>query len=91
MTHTEKLAWEKQAYGMTAAEVDQMVKQQAFPGTEMMFAAGLISDAQHVIDAEFNEDGWVSPQRANQARQYMNIAKKIMFDMMNNSEERKAA
>ena len=89
MTHTEKLAWEKQAYGMTAVEVDQMVKQQAFPGTEMMFAAGLISDAQHVIDAEFNDDGWVSPQRANQARQYMNIAKKIMFDMMD--QQRKAA
>ena len=89
MTHTEKLAWEKQAYGMTAAEVNQMVKQQAFPGTEMIFAAGLLSDAQHVIDAEFNDDGWVSPQRANQARQYINIAKKIMFDMMD--QERKAA
>ena len=89
MTHTEKLAWEKQAYGMTAAEVNQMVKQQAFPGTEMIFAAGLLSDAQHVIDAEFNDDGWVSPQRANQARQYINIAKRIMFDMMD--QERKAA
>ena len=89
MTHTEKLAWEKQAYGMTAAEVNQMVKQQAFPGTEMIFAAGLLSDAQHVIDAEFNDDGWVSPQRANQARQYIKIAKKIMFDMMD--QERKAA
>lgn len=55
----------------------------------MMFAAGLLSDAQHVIDAEFNDDGWVSPQRANEARQYINIAKKIMFDMMD--QERKAA
>lgn len=89
MTDLEKIRWEKQAYGMTAAQVDQMVKQQAFPGTEMMFAAGMLSDAQQVIDQEFNEDGWVSPERANQARQYINIAKKIMFDMMD--QQRKAA
>ena len=57
--------------------------------TEILFAAGLLSDAQHVIDAEFNDEGWVSPQRANQARQYINIAKKIMFDMMD--QEGKAA
>ena len=89
MTDLQKLDWEKQAYGMTAAQVDQMVKQQAFPGAEMMFVAGMLSDAQQVIDAEFNDDGWVSPQRANEARQYINIAKKIMFDMMD--QQRKAA
>jgi hypothetical protein len=89
MTTLEKLNWEKQAYGMTAAEVDRMVKEQAFPGTEMMFAAGMLSDAQQIMDPEFNQDGWVSPETANQARQYMNIAKKIMFDMMD--QQRKAA
>jgi len=84
----EKLAWEKQAYGMTVAQLDRMVKEQALPGSEMMFAAGLLSDAQHIISTEVNEDGWVSPDLANQARQYMNMAKHIMFNAMR--EEREA-
>ena len=80
---------EIQMYGMTKSQLKAMVKQQAFPGTEMLFAAGLLSDAQQIMDPEFNADGWVSPQTANQARQYMNCAKAIMFGLMN--EEREAA
>ena len=79
------LQWEIQAYGMTKAQLDHMVKTQAFPGQEMMFAAGLLSDAQHIMDPEFNADGWVSPETANQARQYINCAKAIMFDVMDPS------
>lgn len=76
------LDWEIQAYGMSEEAVDRMVKQQAFPGQEMMFAAGMLSDAQQIMDPEFNADGWVSPETANRARQYMNIAKYIMFNTM---------
>jgi len=75
------LDWEIQAYGMSEEAVDRMVKQQAFPGQEMMFAAGMLSDAQQIMDPEFNADGWVSPETANRARQYMNIAKYIMFNL----------
>lgn len=89
MTNKEKLEWELQAYGMSKAALMKMVKEQAFPGTEMMFAAGLLSDAQQIMDPEFSDEGWVSPQTANQARQYINCAKAIMFGLMN--EERKAA
>ena len=81
------LQWEIQAYGMTKAQLDHMVKTQAFPGTELMFAAGMLSDAQQIMDPEFNADGWVSPQTANQARQYMNIAKYIMFNVMDPSRQ----
>jgi hypothetical protein len=81
-TKTADLQWEIQAYGMTADAVRRMVKQQAFPGTEMMFAAGMLSDAQQLLDPEFNDEGWVSPETANRARQYMNIAKFIMFNQM---------
>ena len=77
----EDLAWEIQAYGMTQEAVDRMIKTQAFPGTEMMFAAGMLSDAQQLLDPEFNDEGWVSPETANRARQYMNIAKYIMFNL----------
>jgi hypothetical protein len=84
-TKEEQLQWEKQAYGMTKAQLDHMVKTQAFPGQEMMFAAGMLSDAQQVFDPEFNADGWVSPETANQARQYINCAKAIMFDVMDPS------
>ena len=79
------LQWEIQAYGMSKAAVDRMVKEQAFPGTELMFAAGMLSDAQQIMDPEFNADGWVSPETANRARQYMNIAKYIMFNVMDPS------
>ena len=81
----EQLQWERQAYGMTKAQLDHMVKTQAFPGQEMMFAAGLLSDAQQIMDPELNDEGWVSPQTANQARQYINCAKAIMFDVMDPS------
>ena len=74
------LQWEMQAYGMSEAAIVNMVKIQAFPGTELMFAAGMLSDAQQILDPEFNADGWVSPETANRARQYMNIAKFIMFN-----------
>jgi hypothetical protein len=80
---------EIQMYGMTKAQLNLMVKQQAFPGTEMMFAAGLLSDAQHVIGTETHEqnEGWVDPKSANQARQFMNCAKAIMFDYLNKQRE----
>jgi len=89
MTIGSDLEWEKQAYGMTKAQLDQMVKLQAFPGQEMMFAAGLLSDAQHVIGTETHEsnEGWVDPKSANQARQFMNCAKAIMFDYLNKQRE----
>jgi hypothetical protein len=83
----DQVKWEKQAYGMTKAQLNALVKEQAFPGQEMMFAAGLLSDAQQVMDPEFNDEGWVSPQTANQARQYINCAKAIMFDIMDPSRK----
>lgn len=84
-TKQKKLVWEKQAYGMSKTQLFAMVKEQAFPGTEMMFAAGMLSDAQEIIGADFNgaNEGWVSPQQANQARQFINCAKAIIFDVLN--------
>jgi hypothetical protein len=41
-TKEEQLQWEMQAYGMTKQQLDHMVKTQAFPGQEMMFAAGYV-------------------------------------------------
>jgi hypothetical protein len=88
-TKQDQLKWELQCYGMTKAQLNQMVKLQAFPGQEMMFAAGLLSDAQHVIDKETHEhnEGWVDPQAANQARQYINCAKAIIFNLMETRKE----
>jgi hypothetical protein len=83
------LDWEIQCYGMSEASVKHLVETQAFPGTEMMFAAGMLSDAQQIMDPECNDEGWVSPETANRARQYINVAKYIMFNMM--KDERKAA
>jgi hypothetical protein len=83
----DQVKWEKQAYGMTKAQLNALVKEQAFPGQEMMFTAGLLSDAQQIMDPEFNDEGWVSPQTANQARQYINCAKAIMFDIMDPSRK----
>ena len=84
-TKEEQLKWEIQAYGMTKEALNRMVKTQAPYGQELMFAAGLLSDAQQILDPEFNADGWVSPETANQARQYVNCAKAIMFDVIDPS------
>lgn len=81
------LQWELQAYGMSEEAVRRMVKTQAMPGMEMMFAAGMLSDAQQLLDPEFNDEGWVSPETANRAHQYMNIAKFIMFNQMRDKRE----
>ena len=83
-TKEEQLQWEVQAYGMSKKALDHMVKTQAFPGQEMMFAAGLLSDAQEILAEEWNPDG-VSAYDANRVRQLMNCAKAIMFDVMDPS------
>jgi len=79
----EKLAWELQAYGCTKADLMRMVKEQSFPGTELMFAAGILSDAQEIISGEFGEPD------TETARQFINRAKCIMFNLM--EREREAA
>jgi len=84
----EQLQWERQAYGMTKAQLDHMVKTQAFPGQEMMFAAGLLSDAQEILAEEWNPDGYVDKHNANRARQMINCAKAIMFDVMDPSRRK---
>lgn len=87
-TAQEELAWEIQCYGMSAASLKHLVESQAFPGTELMFAAGMLSDAQEILSAEWNPDG-VDAHHANRARQMINCAKYIMFNQMR--EEREAA
>ncbi len=84
MTATEKNQWEMQAYGNTKAAILSSVKNSItfkFSGPGMVIASYL-SDAQEIIGAEINEsnEGWVSPNQANQARQYMNIAKMLMME-----------
>ena len=68
MTDSKKdqIQWELQAYGCTKAELMQIVKDQCFPGQELMFAAGILSDAQEVISGEFGEPD------VETARQYIN-------------------
>lgn len=85
----EQIKWEMQCYGMTKDQLKRIVKEQSFPGTEIMFAAGLLSDAQEVIGADLNgaNEGWVDPQAANQARQFINCAKAIIFDLMESRKE----
>lgn len=70
-------------FGCTQAQLVAAVKQQAFPGTELMFAAGILSDAQEVMSGEFGEPD------VETARQYINRAKFIMFSLM--KDEREAA
>ena len=87
-TNQEKIQWELQAYGMTATQLDHMVRDHAIPGNELMFAAGMLSDAQEILSAEWNPDG-VDAHNANRARQMINCAKHIMFNQMR--EEREVA
>jgi len=70
-------------FGCTEAELVAAVKQQAFRGEELMFAASILSDAQEVISGEFGEPD------VETARQFINRAKFIMFSLMR--DEREAA
>jgi hypothetical protein len=70
-------------FGCTEAQLTVAVKQQAFPGEELMFAAGILSDAQEVMSGEYGEPD------VETARQYINRAKFIMFSLM--KDEREAA
>jgi len=82
-TNQERLNWDMQAFGMPRAELDEMIKDMSH-GNPLMLASGMLSDAQELIGAELNEfnNGWVDGFTANKARQLMNCAKAIIFEMM---------
>ena len=69
-----KLEWEMQAYGAPKAEILETIEDSLtfrMSGIEMVIASYL-SDAQELI--EFNDK--------NRARQYINIAKMLIFEKM---------
>jgi hypothetical protein len=69
-----KLEWEIQAYGSSKAEILEMIEDSLtfkMSGVGMVIASYL-SDAQELI--EFNDK--------NRARQYINIAKMLIFEKM---------
>ena len=69
-----KLEWEMQAYGSPKAEILEMIEDSLtfkMSGVGMVIASYL-SDAQELI--EFNDK--------NRARQYINIAKMLIFEKM---------
>ena len=69
-----QLEWEMQAYGSPKAEILEMIEDSLtfkMTGIEMVIASYL-SDAQELI--EFNDK--------NRARQYINIAKMLIFEKM---------
>lgn len=72
-TAQEKLQWERQAYGCTAAAIDTALQDYRDP---LMLAASMLSDAQEVISGEFGQPD------TETARQFMNRAKYIMFKLM---------
>ena len=69
-----KLEWEMQAYGSPKAEILELIEDSLtfkMSGIGMVIASYL-SDAQELI--EFNDK--------NRARQYINIAKMLIFEKM---------
>ena len=75
---TEQQKREVRMYGCTEAQMREAVEQSItyrFSGPAMM-AAGLMSDAQELINTEYGE---VDFNRAEDARQALNRAKWILF------------
>ena len=66
---------ERRMYGMTQAQLDRQIESQSFTGLELMYAAGLLSDCQEIL--EHNEC-----DASEELRQYMNQAKYIIFNYM---------
>lgn len=85
MENQSKIEWEMQCYGCSEEKLRKIVKEQCFPGEELMFAAGILSDAQEAISGEFG-----TPD-TEAARQYINRAKFIMFSLMREEREKAAA
>jgi hypothetical protein len=77
---TEKSAddlirWEKQAYGMTAAQLDRQIESQSFSGLELLYGMGLLSDCQELIA---QDDG----ENSETLRQWINQVKYIVTEHM---------
>jgi len=52
------------------------------PSRRIMYAAGILSDAQHLLGEECNfEDGWVEPRNAQAVIAYLNKAKELLFNL----------
>jgi len=87
MDDKQRAAWEKQAYGCRAADLDRMADN-PIAGGRMMLAMSILSDAQHLISEELNAEygGDVSAHRAEEARQFINRAKYLMAEF--NQRER---
>jgi len=52
------------------------------PGRQIMYAAGILSDAQHLLSEECNfEDGWVQPNNAKTVIAFLNKAKEVLFKL----------
>ena len=65
-------------YGVTEAEMREAVEQRlAFHRDPAMMVAGLMSDAQEMINTEYGE---IDYMRAEDARQCLNRAKWILFE-----------
>ena len=78
---TEQEKREVRMYGVTEAGMRESVESSmTFKlSGPMMVAAGILSDAQEMIDTEYGE---VDFMRAEDARQAINRAKWIMFEYM---------
>jgi len=74
MTNEEKIEWQKQAYGCTEAELEEMTRRML--GHPLMTAAGILSDSQELMEMG----------RTEEARQHINRAKWIMFNQMEKGE-----
>jgi hypothetical protein len=66
---------ERSMYGMTEKQLDNMIGVQSFPGLELMFAAGMLSDCQQVLE-------YSDCDEKEQLRQMLNQVKYIMFNYM---------
>lgn len=66
---------ERAMYGMTQAQLDRQIESQSFTGLELMYAAGLLSDCQEILEhSDCNE--------SDELRKYLNQVKYIMFNYM---------
>lgn len=71
-TPEEQKAWELSAYGMYAAEIDEMLKQSL--SGPLMLAMGICSDIQEILNRplpNYKEDH-------EKARQHLNVVKYII-------------
>ena len=73
--YTNQEKWERNAFGMTAAQLDREIESQSYTGLELLYGMGILSDCQEILSHSDCDD-------AEDLRKMLNRVKYIIDEYM---------